>query len=315
MAGIGVNIVNFKIHDIGKVTGVLLLFYGLSGTIYSQIYFNSYRNNASGYLIFLAISVFVINFLCCFTIFAVPPTPAAQSEPTTTKGSTSDGDEFHQARGLPKKLESTRSMSSIPEMMMAAAEVKRTTSQVSLTHESLRRRLSRSLLGSQMTIRLSEEMILHDGAPEKDKANLQKARESGLPPVKPPPGIAGANAEPVNSNANQTPATFQVEDPKQPIEASLSPLQILQSPIFWMYTTTFVFQQGLTYITNVSAIVAAASSNPAVPTSVMSGDALDAQTAIHVTLISVFQSLGRLVFGVVSDLLVKPIPIDDTSGD
>ncbi|KAJ3191685.1 hypothetical protein HDU67_005764, partial [Dinochytrium kinnereticum] len=88
---------------------------------------------------------------------------------------------------------------------------------------------------------------------------------------------------------------------KQPLSASLNfslaslnPSQILRSPIFWLYTTSFTFQQGLTYITNLSSIVTSLD-----PTSTGSKDAL---IALHITLTSVFQSLGRLVTGLIVDL-------------
>ncbi|KAI8839944.1 major facilitator superfamily domain-containing protein [Chytridium lagenaria] len=63
MATIGVNVTNFPSNTVGKVVGVLLLFYGLSGTVYSQVYSNLYASNTGGYLLFLTTSTLVINFV------------------------------------------------------------------------------------------------------------------------------------------------------------------------------------------------------------------------------------------------------------
>jgi hypothetical protein len=78
--------------------------------------------------------------------------------------------------------------------------------------------------------------------------------------------------------------------------ASLSPILILKSPIFWLYCSVCVFQQGLTYMSNISLIVYASSAT------VLSTETLAAKTTLHLTLLSVFQSLGRFSFGLLSDV-------------
>lgn len=78
MSAVGVNVINFKSKYIGLVTAFLLLFYGLSGSIFSQIFAFQYadvgdgQSDVGGYLLFLAISGTVINFICTTFMFAVP---------------------------------------------------------------------------------------------------------------------------------------------------------------------------------------------------------------------------------------------------
>ena len=65
MTAIGVNANNFPAKKQGLIIGVLLLFYGLSGTIYSQLFniFFSSTNNVAEFMLMLAISVCVINVM------------------------------------------------------------------------------------------------------------------------------------------------------------------------------------------------------------------------------------------------------------
>jgi hypothetical protein len=78
MSSVGVNVINFKSKYMGIVTAFLLLFYGLSGSIFSQIFAYQYadmgdgESDVGGYLLFLAISGTVINFICTLFMSAVP---------------------------------------------------------------------------------------------------------------------------------------------------------------------------------------------------------------------------------------------------
>ena len=66
MAVIGVNIKNYSSSRTGLITGVLLLFYGLSGAIVAQIYFHGFSSNAQGagtFLLFITIAVLLVNLL------------------------------------------------------------------------------------------------------------------------------------------------------------------------------------------------------------------------------------------------------------
>jgi MFS family permease len=80
------------------------------------------------------------------------------------------------------------------------------------------------------------------------------------------------------------------------IDTSMTPRAILKSKIFWLYAFTCIFSQGLTYMANVNAIIR--SSNENAPKEWYS-----LQTTLQVTICSVSQSIGRLLFGVLSDIV------------
>ncbi|KAI9338455.1 major facilitator superfamily domain-containing protein [Obelidium mucronatum] len=200
MASIGINLHNYsKTPHEGKVVGVLLLFYGLSGTIYSQVYQAFFVGNPTSYLLFLAVSVGVVNFGCCFATFD-SPSVAITTPVNQDKKSTSDTES------------------------------------------------------------------------NKDKSMT-----------------AGRN-----------------------LEDAESPFVMLKSPLFWFFTITLIFMQGLTYMNNFMSILQAtigqiASSN-IVETSY--------KNTTHVTIMSVFQSLGRLTFPLLMDLInsIKKNRQSPTSG-
>lgn len=77
-----------------------------------------------------------------------------------------------------------------------------------------------------------------------------------------------------------------------------SPLQILKNPTLWLFTITFILQQGLTYITNLSTILTAAA-----PESLQQDPlALQTYISLHVTIMSVCQSIGPII-GILPGLL------------
>ena len=98
--------------------------------------------------------------------------------------------------------------------------------------------------------------------------------------------------------------TGNSDQQKQEI-TDLSPIEILKSPVFWAYAITTIFQQGLTYIVNVTSIITASDSyiNP---------QEVAMKTTLHVTLISIFQSLGRLAFGIACDFFASSNSINPT---
>ncbi|KAJ3334612.1 hypothetical protein HDU91_002640, partial [Kappamyces sp. JEL0680] len=72
MAMVGANAVNFPEEYTGLVMGFLLLFYGLSGVIYSQIYASLYTGDITGFLFFILLSVVVINIVSTIYVQQLP---------------------------------------------------------------------------------------------------------------------------------------------------------------------------------------------------------------------------------------------------
>lgn len=227
MATIGVNMVNFKAKYSGLVTAVLMLFYGMSGSIFSQIYSAFYaqvtdgQDNTGGFLMFLFISTTLVNFICTFCIFHVP----YSEERALLLGS----------------IEGKALANPIPETLKSA----RTTGET------------------------DEIPLVNRQAPPKSYTET-----TGLSP----PDIEATVSQ------NET-------------EQGLSPAQILMSGVFWLFTLTYILQQGLTYVTNVTSIIQALEGKQADPTRISKTG------ADHVTLISLAQSASRFLFGILADII------------
>ncbi|KAI9209434.1 major facilitator superfamily domain-containing protein [Polychytrium aggregatum] len=80
----------------------------------------------------------------------------------------------------------------------------------------------------------------------------------------------------------------------------MTPLEILKSPLFHIYATICIFQQGLTYYSNVATIVQALHPNTDTASSI----------ATHVTILSIAGCFGRLGFGGGSDVMIKYLRLD-----
>jgi MFS family permease len=68
---------------------------------------------------------------------------------------------------------------------------------------------------------------------------------------------------------------------------------ILKNPLLWLYILVNIFQQGLTYMSNVSIILNSIAGN-------QDKGWVSSASSTHVTILSVGQSVGRFVFGYVS---------------
>ncbi|KAI8830144.1 hypothetical protein BC829DRAFT_465547 [Chytridium lagenaria] len=68
MATFAVNLINFPTHYSGVMSGVLGIFYALSATLYAQIYAIYYSSDTAGFLLFMAFSVSLVNFIAMFAM-------------------------------------------------------------------------------------------------------------------------------------------------------------------------------------------------------------------------------------------------------
>ncbi|KAJ3098892.1 hypothetical protein HDU97_003667 [Phlyctochytrium planicorne] len=73
MATFAINLVNFPPNYSGVISGVLGIFYALSATLYAQIYAIYYSSDTAGFLLFMTISVFMVNIFATFTMSSAPP--------------------------------------------------------------------------------------------------------------------------------------------------------------------------------------------------------------------------------------------------
>ncbi|EGF77091.1 hypothetical protein BATDEDRAFT_91916 [Batrachochytrium dendrobatidis JAM81] len=239
LAVVGINMINFPPERTGLTLGILLLFYGLSGTINSQVFAAFYsggsKEDASGYILFLWVSLAIMNGIGCFTIF---PTPYAMCD-------------YHPIK---------KTGSSTPKSLQVAPinGMKTNSSEASL---------------------LMPEHSAKSYSATSENSTLSAKRDMMVPPSS-------------HISESISPSTAETLHPE-----SFYPLQILKSKYFWIYALVCIWQQGLTYVTNIGTIIAAASG----PTA--TADSLARACALHVTLFSIGQSIGRFCTGAVSDLV------------
>lgn len=81
----------------------------------------------------------------------------------------------------------------------------------------------------------------------------------------------------------------------------MKPRALLSEPTFWFFVLAQLFQQGFSYINNIDSIVHAIL-NPLDPNTLTHAVSL---TGLHVTLISIGNCLGRLASGIISDWVIN----------
>ncbi|KAI8843396.1 major facilitator superfamily domain-containing protein [Chytriomyces cf. hyalinus JEL632] len=227
MGCIGANVKNFNAspHE-GKVLGLLLLFYGLSASLFAQIANAFFADRGAGALLLFSAAVCgIVNLLAgCFTF-------------------------------------------EVGTLAIVAATV-----QVGEAH------------GNRST-------SVHDSA-KSPAASIRPNANGAVSHIDiPKPG--GETVLPVK--------TFDSEK----VDGSgvqLSPVDILRHPLFWCLSATFVFMQGLTYITNFVTILEAAVGERE---ATEHADRIVTQNSIQVTVMSVFNSLGRLTLPIFCEVLQK----------
>ncbi|TPX77417.1 hypothetical protein CcCBS67573_g01323 [Chytriomyces confervae] len=234
MGCIGANVKNFNAspHE-GKVLGLLLLFYGLSASLFAQIANAFFADRGAGALLLFSAAVCgIVNFLAgCFTF-------------------------------------------EVGTLRIVAA----TTAQVGDAH------------GNRLASAKSPAASI------RPNANGEVSHIDG-----PKPGGSTALVKTFDS------------DKVDGSDVQLSPIDILRHPLFWCLSATFVFMQGLTYITNFVTILEAAVGERE---ATEHADRIVTQNSIQVTVMSVFNSLGRLTLPIFCEVLQKkntPIAMLDRS--
>ncbi|KAJ1553059.1 hypothetical protein HK405_009074 [Cladochytrium tenue] len=308
MSSVGVNLINFPLQHSGKIIGVLLVFYGFSGTIYSQVYSRFFSGDTDTYFLFLALSTGCSNLIAAATVSRVPPPsplpppplpPEAPHSPTQKWGKNASGGTSR--RTIPQTVRgssvdfSALSIATIPELLILTRSAQVRSASLSAiptlaapSASAAATRTASSRYRSTGNLDASDAEAINDDADA--DASLPT---SSLDAILPKSNTLTPETSPAPASTAATPGE--------------SPLGILRSPVFWLYAGTFIFQQGLTYISNVSAILAAvaAASVDSSSSAALSATTLAAATATHLTLISTFQAVGRLVFGLTADALAR----------
>ncbi|KAJ3411681.1 hypothetical protein HDV05_001842 [Chytridiales sp. JEL 0842] len=378
MAAIGFNLTRFGTRHMGKVTAILLLFYGLSGIFYAQVYAGFYKGNTGGYLLFVALSAGAINLAAWVGVGLLGGTKDEGGDaPKETVGDSRSGyvegierpemamegaynedgakstflpmthqnknDAIHLRQdvsnsdsdddGLPS------SVGSIPQLFMHSRAASRrslhdeartprrslrgSTSLTELTRSSVVQKEGFLERGMKPSARSHSKLLMGgDGLSRPSSVGLRESREGGFR-VETDEMKEKLLSRLFEDNSSygklidKTPDDDNIKNEEQEMvykgaeeveesEAS-GVMDILKSPTFWMYTATFTFQQGITYISNLSEILTAANlSTPSASPSILAE--LATKTSTHVTLLSLSQSLGRLSFGLLPDILPRSNP-------
>lgn len=248
MVAVALNLQIFRSDRVRGITlALLMLFYGLSSTIYAQIYRFGYSNatrvDTSGFLFFMFISVTFVNILGVLFLEKVPlsPLPAADDHPEQLM--------------MEKPIQ-------IDEVDITDAST--------TTHQSPLTRTSTSNRSDVKTDCESSVLATQVATPVDEKIDLEKQ------PIK-----------------EQEENVFKA---------------ILSSSTFWAYIIVLIWQQGLTYMSNVSLIIRSTA-----PMDKVGDDVYLAQeSSVHTTLQSVFQSIGRFVFAYISQHTSTFILLDNT---
>ncbi|TPX30711.1 hypothetical protein SmJEL517_g05791 [Synchytrium microbalum] len=283
----GINVMNFPPKQMGLVTGILLLFYGLSATFYSQLYSTNLMDTGS-FLLFLTVSSVIVNTIAACLVFKAPPVAATKLAEAIPP---SESEASPSLLPLPSTPWSSSTASSPPvytlETSSTRTSPKRTPTRIAGAVPSM------GFVQDQRVVDeldLSDEYEMISRADDGDAIGVQDHEKS----------MSIESEGPWTSNIN----TYAPEEEE---EASLTPFQMLNSLTFFLFAIAYIWQQGLTYFSNISTIV----------TSLMGADVdpatLNRMISTHITILSVFNSAGRFAFGLFYDIVSARFPRVDRS--
>ncbi|KAJ3176901.1 hypothetical protein HK101_010364 [Irineochytrium annulatum] len=260
LACFAINMINFDRRYSGLLTGIQGIFFGLSGTVFSQIYAAYFSTDTASFLLFLTITVFSINLWGMFTMVILP-------HPTNTKA-----DDLENAMDVPAPV----------------------------TSETVAR--SEGLAGVKMGGSGDDDAAVKDDVgtvvlrEESEEGASSEGSSSSLTTVDLSAQDVGTTARVIRrSKTGKTTAYRGV---------GMSPLEILRSSAFWLFGVCFIWQQGNTYFSNIGTIV-----KELAPADASAQD-LARTTGLHVTLLSVFNCVSRIIFGAGSDVIVARFGVD-----
>ncbi|KAF9348471.1 hypothetical protein BGX26_000118 [Mortierella sp. AD094] len=286
LAALAANMANFSAATSGTVSGILLAFFGLSATLFSQIKTHIFSGEdevpgsaselkgskaTQNYILFLTIITTAIYILAAvFMVKIIKPTvknlESGSSSSTTL-------DESLEKQG-PEKVDAlqpahamSRSTTFTPSMYNGREPNARLEdwNQSSTT-------LDKEPKSTGSVHHLPGDHILEDAAP-------------GAAVIVP---VTTTDV----SKAHFNPYLTSID---------MKPREMLFQSTFWFFVIAQVSQQGFSYINNIDSIIHAVL-NPLDPNTAARAVSL---TGTHVTLISIGNCLGRLASGIISDWVIS----------
>ncbi|KAG0021928.1 hypothetical protein BGZ80_001412 [Entomortierella chlamydospora] len=286
LAALAANMANFSAATSGTVSGILLAFFGLSATLFSQIKThifsgdNEVPDSASGlngskatqnYILFLTIITTAIYILAAVFMIKIKKHPVKNLGSGSSSSTTLDENSKKQGSEKVNTLHSSQAMS-------------RSTTFTPSMHNGL-----------------------------EPKARLEDWNQSSATLDKEPKATGSAHHLPGDNILEDAAPETAVDVPVTTTDASkadinpyltsidMKPREMLVQSTFWFFVIAQVSQQGFSYINNIDSIIHAIL-NPLDPNTATRAVTL---TGTHVTLISIGNCLGRLASGIISDWVIS----------
>ncbi|KAF8927915.1 major facilitator superfamily domain-containing protein [Dissophora ornata] len=286
LAALAANMANFSAATSGTVSGILLAFFGLSATLFSQIKTHLFSGDnevsssvaelkgskaTQNYLLFLTIITTAIYIIAAVFMVKINKPEVKSLELSSSSSTTFSDDLEKQEAAQANTVQPTHALS------------RNTTFTPSMNNG--REPASRLEGWNQSSTTLDKEPATLGSANHLPGDNIL---ENAAPvPVAPTPLIT---TDPTKVSFN--PYLTSVD---------MKPKQLLFESTFWFFVIAQVTQQGFSYINNVDSIIYAIL-DPTDPSTVMRAVSL---TGLHVTLISIGNCVGRLASGIISDWVIS----------
>ncbi|KAI1299669.1 hypothetical protein EDD11_006449 [Mortierella claussenii] len=286
LAALAANMANFSAATSGTVSGILLAFFGLSATLFSQIKTHLFSGDdetagpnttlkgskaTQNYLMFLTVITTVIYIIAAVFMVKInkPVLKSLGSSPcdSVLEGNVDEKQEIPSvegSHGIRPVQDFSRSTTFTPSMHRGCEPAARledwNLSSTTLDKEPVS--------PGSTHHHLPGDTILDDAAPVTAVASPVVSRKEAFNPYL--------------------------------TSVDMKPRELLSQSTFWFFVIAQVSQQGFSYINNVDSIIHAIL-DPLDPNTVTRTISL---TGTHVTLISVGNCLGRLASGILSDWVI-----------
>ncbi|KAF9187988.1 hypothetical protein BGZ51_000923 [Haplosporangium sp. Z 767] len=291
LAALAANMSNFSVTTSGTVSGVLLAFFGLSATLFSQIKTHLFSGNdevidptstlkgtkaTQSFLLFLTFITTAIYLIAAIFMVKIKK-PAVKNLDSGSSSNATIHDDANEKVASP-------SPAAITDASPHAQALSRTTTFTPSMNNG-REPAARLEEWNHSNTTLNKESMAPRTTPHLPGDNI-------LEETTPATTAAGPITTTNTSKAWFNPYLTSID---------MKPKALLFESTFWFFVIAQVSQQGFSYINNVDSIVHAIL-DPTDPSTVTRAVSL---TGLHVTLISIGNCLGRLASGITSDWVIN----------
>ncbi|KAF9918920.1 hypothetical protein BX616_004192 [Lobosporangium transversale] len=305
LAALAANMANFSAATSGTVSGVLLAFFGLSATLFSQIKTHLFSGDdevpdptsvlkgtraTQNYLLFLTIittATYMIGAILMMKIKKPEEVVDILNSDSTSSSIVSEN---------PEKQDTDINTTGTASVSRPVQTLSRTTTLTPSMHNGRVPTGLRLENWNQSSLTLDKEEAF-PGAPDSTHHHLPG--DSILDKAAPNAttaamslGTTTTTTDPFKANKSFNPYLTTID---------MKPRELLLQSTFWFFVIAQVSQQGFSYINNVDSIIHAIL-NPVDPNATARAVSL---TGTHVTLISIGNCLGRLASGILSDWVIS----------